>query len=99
MSSTVYTSGNVELTEIDYSTEKGPFWYVEVDGTPMLPDVPLPLEHAIRDFRREVAEAAEFGGVVEIRQCTDEDLAWAGVKAASDDGDQDAGNDPEDGAS
>lgn len=95
MSSTVYTSGDVELTAIDYRTEKGPFWYVEVDGTPMLPDVPLPLEHAIRDFRRE---AAEFGGVVEIRQCTDEDLAWAGVKTGSDEGDDAAGDDPEDGA-
>jgi hypothetical protein len=74
--------GTVLADTIDYDNETGPFWYVEVDGTPVLPDRPLPLEHAIAAFRREVAEAAEDGedSTVELRQCCDEDLQWAGVK-------------------
>lgn len=81
---TTSDDGSVELTEIDYSTEPGPFWYVSVDGTPVLPDMPLPLEHAIATFRREVAEAAyyEEGATVELQQCTDGDLKWAGVLAS-----------------
>lgn len=71
--------GGVELTTIDYADEPGPFWYVVVDDTPVMPDMPLPLEQALVEFRRAV-EDAEPGEVVELRQCTDEDLRWAGVR-------------------
>ena len=82
---TINADGSVEVDTIDYDAEAGPFWYVEVDDTPISPDRPLPLEHAIKVFRREAAEAIEAaadgedGGTVEIRQCTADDLEWAGV--------------------
>jgi hypothetical protein len=82
----VNADGSAELSAIDYDTEKGPFFYVEVDGTPVLPDRPLPLEHAIAAFRREV-DAAEDGDTVGIRQCEAEDLEWADVTPAADDED------------
>ena len=66
------------FTIIDYDAETGPFWLVEIDGTPMLPDRPLPLEHAIAAFRREVADA-EDGDVISLVQCDEETLRWAGV--------------------
>ncbi|WUI02074.1 hypothetical protein OHR68_09790 [Spirillospora sp. NBC_00431] len=72
-------SSDVEYTEIDYRTESGPFWHVYVDNTPVLPEMPLPLEQAVAAFRREVAEA-EDGDVVELRQCGDDDLTWAGIR-------------------
>lgn len=72
-------SGDVEFTEIDYSDESGPFWHVYVDDTPVLPEMPLPMEQAIVAFRREVDEA-EDDDVVELRQCSDEDLKWAGIR-------------------
>jgi hypothetical protein len=66
------------LDVIDYDTETGPFWLVEVDGTPMLAERPLPLEHAIAAFRREVADAEE-GDEINLVQCDEETLRWAGV--------------------
>jgi hypothetical protein len=78
----ISTDGAVEVDTIDYDKETGPFWYVEVDGTPVLPERPLPLEHALAVFRREVAEAAEYDSTVELRQCDDSDLKWAGIDHA-----------------
>ena len=77
---TIDADGSVEV-----DTETGPFWYVEVDDTPVLPERPLPLEHAIAVFRQEVADAAEYGGTVGIRQCDDEDLKWAGIDVSDSD--------------
>lgn len=77
------TVARVDITVIDYSIETGPYWYVVVDDTPVLPENPLPLEHAIKAFRREVAEA-EPGDVVELQQCTPEDLKWAGISSPDD---------------
>lgn len=71
--------GSAEWDEIDYDKEPGPFWLVEVDGSPVLPERPLPLEKAIGKFRQEVSEAARFGDRVHLRQCTEEDLEWAGI--------------------
>ena len=85
---TINADGSAELSVIDYDHEKGPFWYVEVDGTPMSPDRPLPLEHALAEFRREVTEA-EGDYEVGLRQCAQEDLDWAGVTPATDDEDED----------
>jgi hypothetical protein len=86
---TINPDGSVELSVIDYGAETGPFFYVEVDGTPVCPDRPLPLEHAIAKFRREVADAqAEYP--VGIRQCEVEDLEWAGVTPANPGEDDDA---------
>jgi hypothetical protein len=76
---TINADGSVELSHIDYDNETGPFWYVEVDDTPVCPDRPLPLEHAIAAFRREVADATEDGSTVALVQCDEESLAWAGV--------------------
>ncbi|MFC5744779.1 hypothetical protein [Actinomadura rugatobispora] len=73
--------GDVTLTTIDYATETGPFWYVVIDDTPVLPENPLPLELAVRRFREEVTEATD-GDVVDLRQCTAEDLKWAGITTA-----------------
>lgn len=87
---TINTDGSVDLSYIDYDNETGPFWYVVVDDTPVCPDRPLPLEHAIAAFRREVAEAAEDGSVVELQQCDEESLAWAGVEVGGEN-DEDAG--------
>lgn len=75
------------FTSIDYDTEPGPFWLIEIDGTPMLPDRPLPLEHAIAAFRREVADA-EDGDEVCLVQCDEETLRWAGVPIREDDEDE-----------
>lgn len=75
--------GTVDLSVIDYTTEPGPFWYVVVNDTPPMPDRPLPLEHAITAFRREVEQADE-DDIVELQQCGDETLAWAGVTPATD---------------
>lgn len=89
---TINTDGSVELSYIDYDNETGPFWYVVIDDTPLSPDRPLPLEHAIAAFRREVAEAGDDGSTVELHQCDDESLAWAGVTVGSEDEeDDDAG--------
>jgi hypothetical protein len=87
------SDGGVELSHIDYDKETGPFWYVVIDDTPMSPDRPLPLEHAIAAFRREVADVAEDGSTVELRQCDDEDLKWAGVEVGggAEEDDEDAG--------
>jgi len=74
----------IEFSTIDYSAEKGPFWYVVCDDTPTAPDRPLPLAHALYEFERAAKQAAEDGDgeVVELRQCTAEDLEWAGVVPA-----------------
>jgi hypothetical protein len=80
------TSGTVEISTIDYSTEAGPFWYVVCDDTPVSPDRPLPFAHAMHEFERAVKRAAEDGDgeVVELRECTAEDLAWAGIDVGGD---------------
>ncbi|MGI5422944.1 hypothetical protein [Actinomadura luteofluorescens] len=72
-------SGDVELTQINYSDETGPFYYVTIDDTPILPEMPLPWDEAQRKADEE-REDAEPGEVVEVVECTDEDLEWAGVK-------------------
>ncbi|MET8985922.1 hypothetical protein ABZW49_10775 [Nonomuraea wenchangensis] len=85
-----YIDGDtIEFTTIDYSAEKGPFWFVVCDETPTAPERPLPLAHALREFERAAQQAIEDGDgeVVELRQCTDEDLEWAGVTPAGSDDD------------
>jgi hypothetical protein len=79
------------FTVIDYSTETGPFWLVEIDGTLMLPDRPLPLEHAIAAFRREVADADRDDEVCLV-QCDEATLRWAGVPIRDEDDDEQAEN-------
>src|SRR5690606_36875383 len=74
------TSGTTELTTIDYSDETD-LYYVVVDDTPVLPDVPLPWDEAQRQAARERAENPD--AMVEIVECTDEDLKWAGVRRGS----------------
>lgn len=71
----------IEVSTIDYSDEPGPFWLVVIDETPIAPERPLPLEHALHAFRRAV-EDGDDDEVIELRQCTDEDLEWAGVVPA-----------------
>lgn len=72
------TAGNVELTTIDYSDESGPFYYVVVDDTPVLPEMPLPWEEANRKAEQERKEDPDAH--VEITECTAEDLKWAGIR-------------------
>lgn len=72
------TGDNIELTTIDYSDEGGPFYYVVIDDTPILPEMPLPYVEADRKAEREREECPD--SVVEIVECTDEDLKWAGVR-------------------
>lgn len=76
----------IEVSTIDYSDEPGPFWLVVIDETPIAPERPLPLEHALHEFRRAV-EDGDDDEVIELRQCTDEDLEWAGVVPADSDDD------------
>jgi len=52
------TSGTTELTTIDYSDETD-LYYVVVDDTPVLPDVPLPWDEAQRQAARERAESPD----------------------------------------
>jgi hypothetical protein len=70
--------GDLELTQIDYRDETGPFYYVVVDGTPVLPEMPLPWEEAQRKAGLERVENPDAS--VEVVECTAEDLAWAGVR-------------------
>lgn len=72
------TGDNIELTTIDYRDETGPLYYVWVDDTPVMPDVPLPWDEAQRQAARERDEDPDAS--VEIHECTDEDLRWAGVR-------------------
>lgn len=92
-SMTINTDGSVELSHIDYDNETGPFWYVVVDDTPVSPDRPLPLEHAIAAFRREVADADGDDSTVELRQCDEDDLNWAGISRADSSEDGETGGD------
>ncbi len=82
----------VEISTIDYAQEKGPFWLVWCDDSPVSPDCPLPLGHALHAFERAAREAAENGDgeVVELRQCDAETLEWAGITVPGDDEDGDA---------
>lgn len=70
----------VDVLRIDYRDEDGPFWYVVVDDTPLLPECPLPLDAAVTEFRKAVEEA-DPDEIVELRQCTDEQIEWSKVKA------------------
>lgn len=72
------TGDNIELTTIDYSDETGDLYYVWVDGTPVLPEMPLPWDEAQRKADRERDEDPTAS--IEIRECTDADLKWAGVR-------------------
>ncbi|MFI6317333.1 hypothetical protein ACIBG8_07430 [Nonomuraea sp. NPDC050556] len=80
--------GSADYSVIDYDEEKGPYWYVFVDGTPVSPDRPLPLTYALREFERCARQAIEEddGESVELRPCTSDDLEWAGVTGAADRG-------------
>ncbi|HEY9412399.1 MAG TPA: hypothetical protein VIP77_22665 [Jiangellaceae bacterium] len=72
-------SGDVELTFIDYRDESGDLYYVTINDEPILPEMPLPWDEAQRKADQERAEA-EPGTIVEIVECTDKDLKWAGIK-------------------
>ncbi|MFD0902376.1 hypothetical protein [Actinomadura sediminis] len=72
------SSGDVELTTIDYGDETGPFYYVVIDDTPVLPEAPLPWNEAQRKAEQERAEDPDAS--VEVVECTDEDLKWAGIR-------------------
>ncbi|OLT21667.1 hypothetical protein BJF79_15485 [Actinomadura sp. CNU-125] len=72
------SSGDVELTTIHYRDETGPFYYVVIDGTPVLPEMPLPWDEAQRKAEWERDEDPDV--CVEVVACTDEDLKWAGVR-------------------
>lgn len=87
---TINADGSADLTVIDYDACQGPYWYVVVDDTPVCPDRPLPLSYAAHEFRRYAQQALDEqnGEVVELAQCTDEDLEWAGVPTSSDRGDE-----------
>jgi hypothetical protein len=55
-------------------------WYVVVDGTPVLPERPLPYDQAVHLFEEEIIttyDDQEVDIVIEIRQCTEEDTRWA----------------------
>jgi hypothetical protein len=87
---TINPDGSADLAMIDYDAWSGPYWYVVVDDTPVCPDRPLPLPYAMHEFQRHAKEAidTESGEVVELAQCTDEDLQWAGVSTGSDGDDE-----------
>lgn len=56
-------------------------WYVAMDGTPILPERPLTDDEAIELFREMNADVERDGDddtTVEIYQCTDDDIDWAG---------------------
>lgn len=80
--------GSADYSVIDYDEETGPYWYVFIDGTPMAPDRPLPLAHALREFERCAKQAIEEDdtSAIELRPCTPDDLEWAGVTGAADKG-------------
>lgn len=67
--------GDLEYTEIDYRDEAGPFYYVVVEGTPVLPEMPLPWEEAQRKAEQERAEDPDAS--VEVVECSSDDLKWA----------------------
>ncbi len=52
------------------------FWLVWTDDTPIAPEHPLGHAEAVELFAAEVEEDPDQK--VEIRQCSDEDLRWAG---------------------
>ncbi|MGR6915378.1 hypothetical protein ACU635_14130 [[Actinomadura] parvosata] len=81
----VNSDGSADLTVIDYDASSGPYWYVVVDDTPVCPDRPLPLPYALHEFQRHAKEAidTDSGEVVELAQCTAEDLEWAGISVGS----------------
>lgn len=84
---TVNPDGSANLTVIDYDAWPGPYWYVVVDDTPVCPDRPLPLPYAAHEFQRYAQQAIDeqSGEVVELAQCNDEDLSWAGVPVSGGD--------------
>lgn len=53
------------------------YWLVWVDDSPIAPERPLRLEEAIADFRGEAVD--EDAVVVEVRQCSAQELKWAGI--------------------
>lgn len=69
--------GTATTTE-DVEEERQRYWLVWVDDTPVFPESPLNEEQAAQRYLHEVAEDPD--AVVEIKQCTREDLEWAGVE-------------------
>jgi hypothetical protein len=67
--------GDVEYIEIDYRDEPGPFYYVVVDGTPVLPEMPLPWDEAQRKAEQERTEDPDAS--IEVVECSSDDLKWA----------------------
>lgn len=65
-------------------TERKRYWLINYDDTPISPERPLSAEAAAEAFLREVLlseeEEDEGSALIEIRQCTREDLDWAGVE-------------------
>ncbi|MFI9553678.1 hypothetical protein [Nonomuraea endophytica] len=84
---TIHSDGRADLTVLDYDECSGPYWFVVIDDTPVCPDRPLPLKYAIHEFERHAQEAidSDSGEVVELAQCNDEDLKWAGIPTGGDD--------------
>lgn len=72
------TGDNIELVTVDYSDETGPLYYVWVNGTPMLPEMPLPWDEA--EGQAEAERDDNPDASVEVVECTEEDLKWAGVR-------------------
>lgn len=55
------------------------YWLVWVDDTPARPEHPLVLDRALEYFR-ELVDDGEPEETIELKQCTAEDLSWAGIE-------------------
>lgn len=67
------------------------YWLVFEDDSPIFPERPLNADEAVREFVRYVKEDPDTQ--VEIRQCTEEDLEWAGISLDDEPEDDDEGDD------
>lgn len=56
------------------------YWYVVIDDTPVNPERPLSARDAAQEFLTFI-EDDDPDQEVELRQCSAEDLEWAGVDA------------------
>jgi len=54
------------------------YWLVWEDDTPVVPQRPMSMEAVITEFRELVTQDPEVK--VEIRQCSQDELDWAGVQ-------------------
>jgi hypothetical protein len=69
------------------------YWLVWVDYEPFNPEQPLGSDEAAAEFAGQVTANDT---TVEIRQCSDEDLEWAGIEIEPDPEDPEARSQGED---